>query len=277
MAQKSILITGCSTGIGYDAAHALHKRGWQVFATCRQQKDVDRLRAEGLTCLLLDHTDAATITAALDEIKTATGGTLDAVFANGAYGLPAATEDLPTEALRDIFETNFFGVHELTRQVLPIMRAQGHGRVIMCSSVLGITTMRWRAAYASTKFALEGYTDTLRIEMAPENIQAVLIEPGPITTAFRINARAPFERFIDWENSPRRAFYEAEVIPRLYSDKDKKDPFELGPEAVTAKLIHALESPRPRARYSVTWVTHIAKILVRLLPTAVQDKIIARI
>ncbi|MGH1370320.1 MAG: SDR family NAD(P)-dependent oxidoreductase [Maritimibacter sp.] len=277
MTQKSILMTGCSSGIGYDAAHRLAKRGWRVFATCRQETDCARLRAEGLESFQLDHTDADSIKAAVTEATTRTGGTLDAVFANGAYGLPAAAEDLPTEALRHIFETNFFGVHELTRTVLPILRAQGHGRIIMCSSVLGIATMRWRSAYAATKFALEGYTDTLRIEMAPENIQCVLIEPGPITTQFRQNARAPFERWIDWKNSPRKAFYESEVIPRLYADNTKKDPFELGPEAVTKKLIHALDSAHPRARYRVTGVTHIAAFLVRFAPNRLLDWIIARI
>lgn len=277
MTQKSILITGCSSGIGYDAAHTLAKRGWRVFATCRAEADCARLRAEGLESFVLDQTDEATIAAAVAEVSARTGGTLDALFANGAYGLPAAAEDLPTGALRDIFETNFFGVHEVTRRVIPMMRAQGHGRIVMCSSVLGLASMRWRAAYASTKFALEGYSHTLRIEMAPLNIQTVLIEPGPITTRFRQNARAPFEKWIDWQASPRKAFYEAEVIPRLYAEDTGKDPFELGPEAVTKKLIHALEAPRARPRYGITWVTHIANALVRFLPLRALDKVTSRL
>ncbi len=163
MTRKTLLITGCSSGIGYDAAHALAARGWRVFATARKPEDVARLTGEGLDSLHLDHTDAETIGSALAEITARTGGRLDAVFANGAYGLAAAVEDLPTEALREIFETNVFGIHELTRQVIPLMRAQGHGRIVVNSSILGFTALRWRAAYVATKFALEGYADTLRV------------------------------------------------------------------------------------------------------------------
>ena len=213
MSQKSLLITGCSSGIGYDAAHRLTARGWRVFATARKPEDVERLNAEGLESLLLDHTDPETIRAALAEATRRTGGGLDAVFANGAHGLPAATEDLPIEALREIFETNFFGVHELTRQALPIMREQGHGRIVFNSSILGFTAFLWRSAYVATKYALEGYADTLRIEFAGTDIHTVLIEPGPIATEIRRKSQPHFERWIDWENSPRRAAYETKVMP----------------------------------------------------------------
>lgn len=271
---KSILITGCSSGIGYDAAKTLQSRGWQVFAACRKSDDCARLEAEGLTSPLLDYEAPETIGTCLAQVRDATGGTLDAVFNNGAYAIPGAVEDLPTDALRQIFQANFFGYHEVFRQVIPVMRAQGHGRLINCSSVLGFAAMRFRGAYNSTKFAMEGLTDTLRLEMAGSNIHVILIEPGPITTKIRENSIPHYEKWIDPENSPRKRQYEV-LKERLYKDTGK-DRFELGPEAVTKKLIHALEAPRPNPRYFVTTPTYLMDLFRRLLPTRARDAIIRR-
>lgn len=275
MSGKSILITGCSTGIGYDAAHALANRGWTVFATCRQQKDCDRLLAEGLNSFLLDYTQPASITSALNTALAHTGGTLDAVFNNGAFGIPGALEDLPREGLRAIFETNLLGYHDLTQQVIPVMRNQGGGRIVNCSSVLGLVGLRWRGAYVATKFALEGMTDTLRMELRGSNIHACLIEPGPITSKFRDNAERNFRHWIDWENSVHAEDYRRELDAR-FKNKGKKDPFELPPSAVTKKLIHALDAPRPKPRYFVTTPTYAMDILKRLLPTRTLDWLITR-
>ncbi len=273
--KKSILITGCSSGIGYDAAHGLRARGWRVFASCRKAEDCARLRSEGFDSPQIDYCDGASIATGLAEVLSATGGTLDALFNNGAHGLPGAVEDLPTDALREIFEANFFGWHELTRLVVPIMRAQGHGRIVQCSSVLGLVTLPWRGAYVATKFALEGLSDTLRVELMGTGIHVVLIEPGPITSKIRVNSIPYFERFIDWKSSPLRARYESSLLKRLYQDSGP-DRFELPARAVTAKLVHALESPRPRARYYVTTVTYIAGYLRRFLSTRAIDRILAR-
>ncbi|MBY6050097.1 SDR family NAD(P)-dependent oxidoreductase [Vannielia litorea] len=277
MTQNSILITGCSTGIGYDAAHGLRNAGWRVFATCRQQKDVDRLSAEGFESFLLDHQDDASMEAAVATVLSATGGTLDALFNNGAYGLVGPLEDVPTDGLRDLFESNFFGYHTLTRLVLPAMRAQGHGRILNCSSVLGFMAMRWRGPYVASKFALEGLSDVLRLEMSDANIDVVLIEPGPIRTEFRKNAIAKFEQWIDWKASPRRAQYESELLDQLYKRKSKPEPFELGPEAVTQAVLKALTARRPKARYRITTPTHIMAWAKRLLPQRVQDWAIRKV
>ena len=188
MSRKSILITGCSSGIGYDAAHGLAKHGWRVFATCRQETDCARLRDEGLESFPLDYTDETSLEAALAEALARTGGTLDALFNNGAFACPGAVEDLPRGALREIYETNVFGYHDLTRRVIPVMRAQGHGRIVNNSSVLGFVSLKWRGAYASSKFALEGLTDTLRLEMRDTPIRVILIEPGPVTSNIRSNS-----------------------------------------------------------------------------------------
>ena len=275
MTPRSILLTGCSSGIGLDAARTLHARGWRVFATCRQEADCDRLRAEGLESFRLDYADEDSIAAAVAEVAARTGGTLDALYNNGAFACPGAVEDLPRGALREIFETNLFGYHDLTRRVIPLMRAQGHGRIVNCSSVLGLVGMTWRGAYVATKFALEGLTDVLRIEMAGTGIDVILIEPGPIATRIRQNAVPHFERWIDWERSARHDQY-VSLRGRLYDKKIRKDRFELGPEAVTAKLIHALEHRRPRPRYYVTTPTYLMGFARRILPTRILDWLIAR-
>ncbi len=273
--MRAILITGCSSGIGHHAAHALAARGWRVFATCRKRADVARLQAEGLESLWLDLDDTASIAQALQEVLARTEGQLDALFNNGAFALPGAVEDLPTDGLRAIFETNIFGWHELTRQVLPVMRAQGHGRIVQNSSVLGLAARPWRGAYVATKYALEGLTDTLRLEMAGTGIHISLIEPGPITSRIRENAIPHFERWIDWQASPRAEQYRDELQARLYEDSGP-DVFELPPEAVTRRLIHALESRRPRPRYYVTTPTYLLGAARRLLSTRILDMILRK-
>lgn len=274
MTQKSILITGSSSGIGFDAAHGLRAAGWRVFASCRKAEDCARLRAEGFESPRIDYTDADSIVTGLAETLEATGGTLDALYNNGAYACPGAVEDLPVGALREIFETNVFGWHELTRLVVPVMRAQGYGRIINCSSVLGLVGFRWRGAYVATKFALEGLTDVLRQELSDTQIKVVLVEPGPITSKFRENAVPHFEKWVDWENSPRRDAYKEE-LERLYTQTEP-GKFELPAAAVTKKLLHALTSPRPKPRYYVTTPTYIVGFLRRILSTRMLDAIISR-
>jgi NAD(P)-dependent dehydrogenase (short-subunit alcohol dehydrogenase family) len=274
--MRSILITGCSTGIGYHAATTLKSMGWRVLATCRKQEDCDRLRDEGFDSFVLDYEDPQSIERGFDQAMTLTGGTLDALYNNGAYAIPAAVEDLPVDALRQNFEANFFGWHDLTRRVIPIMRAQGHGHIIQCSSVLGLVAMPWRGSYNSTKFALEGLTDTLRLEMRGTGIHVVTIEPGPITSDFRLNARKEFDKWIKWETSVRAEQYRTTLVPRLHAANKAPDRFELGAQAVTDKLIKALESDRPRAHYYITTPTWIAATLRRVLPTSMIDAILAK-
>jgi len=272
---KSILITGCSSGIGYDAAHGMRAAGWRVFASCRQQSDCDRLAAEGFDAPRIDYADTNSIEAGLAEVLEATGGTLDALFNNGAYAIPGAVEDLPRDALRAIFETNVFGVHDLTVRVLAVMRAQGSGRVVQNSSVLGLVGMRWRAAYVTSKFALEGLTDTMRLEMADTAIKIITIEPGPVTSDIRVNSIPHFEKWIDWENSPRREQYETTLKKRLYDDRGP-DKFELPASAVTAKLLRACTHPNPKPRYYVTTPTYLMGFLRRILTSRGLDRVLRK-
>jgi len=274
---RSILITGCSSGIGLDAARRLKARGWRVFATCRAAEDAAAREAEGLEAWALDLADGASVAAGAAEALRRTGGRLDAVFNNGAFAIPGAVEDLSRDALRAIFETNLFGQVDLTNRVLPAMRAAGAGRVVMCSSVLGFAALPWRGAYVATKFALEGVTDALRLELRGTGVRVVLIEPGPIGTPFRQKAARHFERWIDWRASPHRAAYEATLLKRLYAPPGRKDRFELPASAVTAKLVAALEATRPAPRYYVTAPTHVMGGLRRLLPTRALDALAARL
>lgn len=273
--KKSILITGCSSGIGYDAAHGMRDAGWHVFASCRKQADCDRMIGEGFESPLLDYNDTATLESGLAEVLAATGGTLNALFNNGGFGTPGAAEDLPREALRANFETNVFGVHDLTTRVIPVMRAQGHGRIVQHSSVLGLVAIRWRPAYNATKFALEGLTDTLRIEMADTNIKIVTMNTGPVTSKIREKSIPHFEKWIDWENSPRRDQYERGLRKRLYEDTGP-DAFELPASAVTAKLLKACTHPNPKPRYYVTAPTYLMGFLRRILTSRGLDRVLRR-
>ena len=274
MTQRTVLITGCSSGIGLCCARTLAARGWRVFATARNPSDVAALLAEGLEALQLNVDDSDSIAAAVTEVLKRSGGTLDALFNNGAYGLPGAVEDLTRAALRAQFETNLFGWLELTNRIIPIMRAQGHGRIVMNSSVLGFIALPYRGAYTATKFALEGLSDTLRMELAGSGIHVSLIEPGPIDTHFRANAHAAFKRWINPNDSAHQAQYAAQE--RRLTSAAPAGAFTRPPEAVCEKLIHALESRRPRARYRVTVPTHVFAWLKRILPSHVLDRVLRR-
>ncbi len=271
---KSILITGCSSGIGLYAAQQLQQRGYQVFATARNTEDTERLKQIGLNSLQLDLNDSLSIKNAVIRILEQTNGELYALFNNGAYGLPGAIEDLNRDALRAQFESNVFGTHELTTLVLPIMRKQGYGRIIQNSSILGFAAMPYRGAYNASKFALEGLSDTLRQELAGSGIQISLIEPGPIMSNFRKNALKAFNAYIDTENSLHKKQY-ASMLQRLEKEGPAA-PFTLGPDAVYKKLLHALEARRPQARYYVTTPTYIMGFLKRILSSRMMDRVLSK-
>ncbi|MBL4765106.1 MAG: SDR family oxidoreductase [Colwellia sp.] len=272
--KKTILITGCSSGIGLDAALTLSTRGYRVFATARSEADVKSLQSKGLSAYHLDLTNADSIQNAVSLILKETGGTLDYLFNNGAYGQPGALEDLPTQALKVQFETNVFGWHELTKQIIPVMRNQGHGRIIQCSSVLGFVSMAYRGAYNASKYALEGLTDTLRLELKSANIAVILLQPGPINTQFRANALIAFKNNIDDKNSVHKVQYQQQVA-RL-SSKKSNAKFALESADVTKALIHALESNRPKIKYRITTPTKLFAVFKRILPTRWLDTLLSK-
>lgn len=269
--KKIILITGCSSGIGYDAAKALHAEGHTVFATCRKDSDVERLAAEGLRSIKLDLDSSDSIRAAVTFILAETHGELDVLINNGAYGQPGAVEDLSRAALSKQFETNVFGTHELTTVCLPALLRAPDARIINISSVLGLVAMRNRGAYIASKFALEGLSDTLRLELADTHVKVVLVEPGPITTQFRKNAFHAFLENIDFAQSRHQKVYEG---AKKRFDTNEKQAFTLDSAAVTKKIQRAITSPKPKTRYYVTTATYLMSGLKWLLPSKVMDRIL---
>ncbi|MFT4835370.1 MAG: short-subunit dehydrogenase [Psychromonas sp.] len=264
-----VLITGCSTGIGYHCAKHLQSMGYQVIATCRKQKDVKRLSDQGLTCLQLDLADSQSIKSALGKVLLETQGKIDLLFNNGAFGLPGAVEDLSREAMAYQFQTNVFGTQELTNLVVPIMRKQGGGKIIYNSSILGFAAMQYRGAYNASKFAIEGFADTLRLEVKKDNIKVSLIEPGAIISDFRKNAFEQFKRWIPRQGSAHQSSYEA-MVARLET-VGPSAPFTLGPEAVTKCVLHVLQKSQPKIRYRVTVPTIAFALLKRFLPNRLLD------
>ena len=272
---KTILITGCSSGIGYAAARDLKSRGHKVIASARKADDVTRLQQEGFTAIQLNLADSTSIKQAVAEALSLADNKIDALFNNGAFGQPGAVEDLSRDVLRFQFETNLFGTHELTNLLIPVMRQQGHGRIIYNSSVLGLVAMPFRGAYNASKYALEGLADTLRLELHGSGINVSLIEPGPILTHFRQNSFALYQENIVAEQSFHKQMYSA--MEQRLQKEGVAVPFTLPAEAVVAKLIHAIESPHPKIRYYVTFPTYLFGFLKRLLPAAWLDNLLRRV
>lgn len=271
--QKSILVTGCSSGIGYDAAQALKARGYRVFATARKPEDVERLKSLGFEAFCLDLNSSDSIKEAVEQILVSSGGNIYALFNNAGYAQPGALEDLSRELLRQQFETNVFGLQELTNSLIPVMRQQGSGRIIHMSSVLGFISLPYRGAYNASKYAVEGLADTLRLELRDTHIHVSLIEAGPIESQFRNNAIKSFQD-IDAKKS-----YHTEKYRRFLANfaKNQQVKFTQKPQAVIQKLLHALENPRPKIRYYVTFPTYCFVLLKRLLPCSVLDWVLKKI
>jgi short-subunit dehydrogenase len=261
---RSILITGCSSGIGLDAARTLKQRGWRVIATARKPEDLARLQNfEGVEVLRLELADPQSIATCAIRALELTQGHIDALFNNAAYGQAGAVEDLSPALLREQLEVNLVGTHDLTRRLIPSMRKNGTGRIVNCSSVLGMVVAPYRGAYCASKFALEALTTSLRLELEGSGIYVSLIEPGPIRSRFVENSVARLLATIDIENSPHRDVYRARLEKMKAGGQMS---FKLEPEAVTKRLIHAVESPRPRRHYYVTTPTRLAAVMRRALP-----------
>jgi NAD(P)-dependent dehydrogenase (short-subunit alcohol dehydrogenase family) len=272
--QKAVLITGCSSGIGYCVAHGLKQRGYRVIATARREESVTQLSSEGFESTRLDLSDSDSVQHAFHHIMQLTDGKLYALFNNGAFGLPGAVEDLSRKNLQFQFDTNVFGWLELTNLVIPIMRKQGSGRIIQNSSVLGFVAMPFRGAYNASKYAIEGLSDTLRLELKNTGIYVSLIEPGPIISQFRANAVKAMQQYIDIDHSVHREKYLG-VLSRL-NKKGPAAPFTLPPEAVLKRVIAILESKKPKPRYYVTFPTYLFAYLKRMLSHEQMDYLLAK-
>ena len=267
---KSVLITGCSTGIGLCIALGLQKKGYRVFPTVRSSNDLKNLQDLGFEALQLDLSSSESIKAAVFKLFEKT----DSVYAlinNGAYGQAGALEDISREAMDKQFQTNVFGWHELTNLILPKMRNLDSGRMIYISSVLGFVAMPFRGSYIASKFAIEGLVATLRLELSNTNIKFSIIQPGPIESKFRQNAYKAFKENVDSSNSHYLDQYQL-MIKRLKSGKNVK--FTLPPEAVLKSALHALESSSPKNYYRVTFPTKLFAFLGNILPSKLMDNIL---
>ena len=269
---RTVLITGCSSGIGLCLSHGLRSAGYHVFATARKEEDVTKLKKLGFDAFLLDLASSNSIKAAIYEIYQKTDS-LYALINNGAYGQAGALEDISREALEKQFQANVFGWHELTNLVLPSMKARNMGRVVYISSVLGFVAMPFRGPYVASKFAIEGLVDTLRLELKQTKIKLSLVQPGPIESKFRQNALLAFKENVDSSNSDYKREYKT-MIERLNSDKNVQ--FTLGPESVLRCVLHALESRAPKNHYRVTFPTKLFAFLCRILPSSWMDNILSR-
>ena len=273
MEPKNILITGCSSGIGKNAAITLHNKGWRVFATCRSKNDCKFFKKLGIESFELDLQSEESINNAVKLIQKNTKSQLDALYNNGAYAIPGAIQDMPRDALREIFEVNVFGQIDLINKCIPLMMSSESPKIINCSSVLGFISLPYRGVYSATKFSIEALTDAMRRENYHEKLKFVLIQPGPINTSIKQKSLKHFEKWLDWKNSVHKKTYENKVLKRLYNNNSKNSLsfFELHPEAVTKILIKILNSKRPKERYKITIPTLIAKIMIKFLPTNVLD------
>ncbi len=294
MAARTILITGCSSGIGYTCALGMQQRGWRVIATARKPDDIAMLKSNGLETLALDYADAKSISACADRTLGLCDGKLDALFNNGAYGQPGLVEDLSVKVLRDQFEANFFGWHDLTTRLIPAMRDRGSGRIVQCSSVLGIIAAPYRGAYNASKFALEGLTDTLRLELHGSGVRVSSIQPGPIRSRFTQHALAALKANVDMAASRHQELYRkrlaelsavagSEPAPLETPEGSRKTTgnglwpqYRLGPDAVLDCLVHATESANPKPHYHVTYTTRMAALARRVLPDRWQEKLALR-
>lgn len=274
---KSILITGASSGIGLSAATQLKERGYRVFATARKPADLEMLNSLGLESIPLELNDSTSIQRAVDQVLSLTGGTLDAVFNNAGFLIAGAIEDLTRDMERQQFETNVFGPIELTRLLLPIMRKQGHGRIIFNSSILGVITLPYYGAYNASKFALEGFARTLRQELHHTNIHVSIINPGPIRSKLREHAFEHYQQTL--QPLPHTAYHHIyKKLEQTYFSPDRKDAFLTAtPDAVTKKLIQALESNRPAMHYFIGWSAQILALLNKLLPEKMMDWLLTKI
>ena len=268
---KTVLITGCSSGIGLCLAHGLRSAGYHVFATARKEGDVRKLKKLGFDTFLLDLASSGSIKTAIYEIYKKTDS-LYALINNGAYGQAGALEDISRDVLEKQFQANVFGWHELTNLVLPSMKARNIGRVVYISSVLGFVAMPFRGPYVASKFAIEGLVDTLRLELNQTKIKLSLVQPGPIESKFRQNALLAFKENVDSSNSDYQREYKT-MIERLNSDQNAQ--FTLAPESVLRCVLHALESKAPKNHYRVTFPTKLFGILCRILPSSWMDNILS--
>lgn len=272
--KRTVLVTGCSSGIGEAAAFYLRERGWDVIPTARKAEDLDGLRAAGFHPIELDLADSDSVQSAVEECLKRVPEGLGGIVNNAGMAMPGAVEDISREALRKQFEVNVFGLQELTNGLIPLFRKQKWGRIVNVSSIYGLITAPMVGAYCASKYALEALSDAQRIELRGSGVGLSLIEPGPIVTAFRRNAAAVMEKDLISENTLHAESYRKEIARRKNQFK-KIDFINRPPEDVAKRIAHALESKNPRRRYKITPPAHLGSFMGRFFPAALLDRLMA--
>jgi len=270
----SVLISGCSSGIGLDTAMFLKNKGYDVIATARNDAAVYFLKQKGFKAINLDVNSSLSINEAVSKaVLMADENGIEVLINNAGYGQPGALEDLSREHFREQFETNVFGLVELTNTVLPYMREQNHGQIINISSVLGFVSLPFRGAYSASKYAVEAISDTYRFELADTPITVSLIEPGPIKSRFRQTCIEKTLEAIDIEKSHFKKTYKKMIKQQ---ENAKPQRFTLGGEAVAKKIVKAMNARVPKPRYQVTFPTHLMYFLKRILSSSQLEFLLKR-
>jgi NAD(P)-dependent dehydrogenase (short-subunit alcohol dehydrogenase family) len=266
--SKAVLITGCSSGIGWATAKRLSEVGWRVYATARNVEKVAPLQESGCRLLPLDVTDEDSMASAVEEVEREEG-VVGALVNNAGYSQSGAVEAVPMEKVRAQFETNVFGLVRMCQLVLPRMRKQGYGRIVNVSSMGGKLTFPGAGYYHASKHAVEAISDALRFEVEGFGVKVSVIEPGLIRTGF---ANAAVGSMDGQEEGPYAGFDEA--VARATTENYEQGPISRlagEPEAVAEAIEHALSARSPRSRYAVTPSAHLFLGLRRLLPDGVWD------
>jgi len=274
--QKSVLITGATDGLGKALALLLAERGYHVFAAGRSPEKLAQLDAAArqknfaLDSIALDVCSDDSVQRAVNNVL-AKAGALDVLVNNAGVNYAAAVEDLTMDDWRAQFETNFFGVLRVTRAVLPHMRERRNGRILMMSSLGGLVTPPTQGAYSSSKHALEGLSNALRLELYPFGIDVVLIEPGYIITGIQ-KAAAELSRPYVEKGGPYAPLY-----ARFFTSvNDTRAKSRTTPEDCARVMLHAIETPRPKPRYGVTSLAPFVKWSKRLLTDSAIDAMLRR-
>ncbi len=266
---KTVLITGCSSGIGEATAARLVRSGWEVYATARRPETLSALADAGCTTLALDVTDEDSMSTAVTAVLDGSGR-IDALVNNAGYSQSGALESVDVDDVRRQFETNVFGLLRLTQLVLPSMRKQRSGRIVNIGSMGGKLTFPGGGAYHASKYAVEALSDALRFEVAGFGIQVVLVEPGLITTNFDATVAAGMAEYVGGEG-PYAAFNEAVMKSTSEAYDGPMAKFGGPPEVVAKTIEKALTKTNPRARYLVTPSAYGAIIGRRMMPDRAWD------
>ena len=276
LTRGAVVITGASTGIGYASALHLSSLGFQVFAGVRRDEDAERLGAAGngsIEPVMIDVTDQASIDAAADRVRAATGGRIAGLVNNAGIAVPGPLEYLPMDEFRRQIEVNLTGQVAVTQAFLPMLRPS-RGRIVNIGSIGGRVALPLLGPYAASKHAMEGLTDSLRRELRPAGIEVSIIRPGPIATEIWERGNAKADELL--ERMPEAEEHYAAAIAGARAGATERLKEAIPPKQVAEVVAHALTSDKPRTRYLVGPRTRLMALMATVLPDRLLDRLIDR-